>query len=90
MVAVVARGVRMPVRPHVRDGSSTVVALLGVQNLLQLTMVEEDSPAGPALLQVHPLLVDGMHRTLALRTYHSASIRSVVLGLRSESTLLFS
>jgi hypothetical protein len=79
IVAVGARGVRAPARAHVRECSPVVVSLLGVQDLLQLTVVEEDSPAVLALLQVHPLLVDGTHRSVALRTYHGASIRAKVM-----------
>ncbi len=49
----------MPARCQVRRRARSVVTLFGLQDQLQLTVVEEDSPALVALLQVHPLLVDG-------------------------------
>jgi hypothetical protein len=52
-----------------------VIALLGMQELLQLAMIKKDAPAILALLQAHPLLVDGTEGPMAFRTCHAVSIR---------------
>src|ERR1051326_167694 len=62
------------VRPQV-GRTTAVVPLLGLQDLLQLPVVEEDPPAVLALLQAHPGLVDGTQRPMAFRTCHPISIR---------------
>ena len=74
MAAVPAR------MPHIRGHPAAVVVLLSPKELFQLAMVEEDAPAVLALLQAHPLLVDGSQRPMAFRTCHPSSIRPVVLG----------
>jgi hypothetical protein len=51
--------------------------------LLKLSVVEEDAPAVLALLQAHPLPVNGTHQSLAFRTRHPASIRLVARGRHS-------
>jgi hypothetical protein len=64
--------------PLIWGQPAAVVLLLGPQELFQLAVVEEDAPAVLALLQAHPLLVDGMQGPLAFRTCHPCSIRSIV------------
>ena len=70
---------------HIWRRPATVIMLLGAQELFQLAVIEEDSPAVLALLQAHPLLVDGSQGPMAFRTCHSISIRSVVFGQHSAS-----
>ena len=71
--------------PRIRRHPTAVVVLLGPQELFQLAVIEEDAPAVLALLQAHPLLVDGSQGPMAFRTCHSISIRSVVFGQHSAS-----
>jgi len=73
--------------PRLRGHLAAVVVLLGLQDLLQLAVVEEDAPAVLTLPQVHPLLVDGMHRSLALGAYHGASIRAKVMVQRQTGVV---
>lgn len=72
MVPVVWRRVGIAVvlaRGHVRRGSA-VEALLGGQDLLELTVVEKDPLAVLALLEVHTLPIDGAQLALAFGTDH--------------------
>jgi hypothetical protein len=55
-VGVAAVPARMP---HIRRRPAIVIMLLGAQELFELAVIEEDASAVLALLQAHPLLVDG-------------------------------